>query len=84
MSQGEINLWRQVNQSLGINGPHRELAADNPLNVDPPETEITVIIPGVDDNRPWQQGECIGCHARIASNRKAIYCPNCGMFVSLT
>ena len=45
---------------------------------------IKVLIPGMNDDELSQYGVCSGCHTNIDSNRKFIYCPNCGTQVELT
>ncbi len=50
----------------------------------PPTGDIQVIIPGMNDNELCQYGECEGCGTTIGSNRKYIYCPNCGKTVGCT
>lgn len=48
--------------------------------------EITVVIPekNPNENIPLESGTCSGCGFEIASNRKYIYCPLCGVPVFLT
>ncbi len=50
----------------------------------PPTGSITVVIPGLNDESPDQDGECPGCGAHVRSNRRLVYCPHCGKPVGCT